>query len=75
MLEDPVEDYLKKLEEIKIDIEGLSEEVVPISGARKIIEELLIGQVQNLIQELNKAMDEYNEEVKKLHNIANENLD
>ena len=66
MLESPVEDYFKKLEELKMQVQGIDEEVVPLSGARKIIEDLLVGQVQKLIEELNQAMSGYNQEIGKL---------
>jgi DNA-directed RNA polymerase subunit F len=73
MLEDPVEDYFKKLEELKMDIEGMSESVVPLSGAKKILEDILTGQVQKLIQELNQVMTGYTEEIDKISDIINEN--
>jgi DNA-directed RNA polymerase subunit F len=73
MLEDPVEDYFKKLEELKMDIEGMSESVVPLSGAKKILEDILTGQVQKLIQELNQVMTGYAEEIDKISDIINEN--
>ena len=73
MLEDPVEDYFKKLEELKMDIEGMSESVVPLSGAKRILEDILTGQVQKLIQELNQVMTGYTEEIDKISDIINEN--
>ena len=73
MLEDPVEDYFKKLEELKMDIEGMSESVVPLSGAKKILEDILTGQVQKLIQELNQVMSGYTQEIEKISDIINEN--
>jgi len=69
MLENPVEDYFKKLEELKMEVQGIDEEVVPLSGARKIIEDLLVGQVQKLIEELNQAMSGYNQEIDKLSDV------
>lgn len=75
MLENQVEDYFKKLEELKLQVQGVDEEVVPLLGAKKIIEDLLTGQVQKLVEELNQAMLGYTKEIDKISDILKDNKD